>query len=264
MGPLVPLIGITSSELRRTTTVIPSEEADPPQPELALGVAYMRAVDKAGGIPVVLTPLTRPEAIDGLLSRLSGVCLSGGPDLDPSNYGSVPHAELGPTEPELDHFELAVARRADALGIPILGICRGLQTLNVMRGGTLVQHLPDVTDGSIVHRQTVSGRRTTHPVRVARTSRLADVLGSTEVAVNSFHHQGIDRLGEGLRPVAWAPDGTIEGIEGSGPGFLLGVQWHAETLIEASEHCALFTALVDAAAEVEAAGELAPVTTVAA
>lgn len=247
MGALAPLIGITTSELRRITTVHPSDEADPPQPELALGVAYMRAVEKAGGIPVVLTPLSSPEAIDGLLGRLSGLCLSGGPDLDPSNYAGDPHAELGPTEPELDRFELAVARRADEIGIPILGICRGLQTLNVMRGGTLVQHLPDVTDGSIVHRQTVSGRRTTHPVRVARTSRLADVLGSTEVAVNSFHHQGIERLGDGLRAVAWAPDGTIEGIEGEGPGFLVGVQWHAETLVEASEHCALFAALVEAA-----------------
>jgi len=248
MGALAPLIGITTSELRSTTTVHPIDESDPPQPELALGVAYMRAVEKAGGIPVVLTPLSNPEAIDGLLSRLSGLCLSGGPDLDPSSYGRDPHAELGPTEPELDHFELAVARRADALGLPILGICRGLQTLNVMRGGTLTQHLPDVTDGSVVHRQTVSGRRTTHPVRVARTSRLAAVLGSTEVAVNSFHHQAIDRLGDGLRPVAWAPDGTVEGIEGEGAAFLLGVQWHAETLVEASEHCALFTALVEAAA----------------
>ena len=254
---LAPLIGITTSELRRTTTVHPSDEADPPQPELALGVAYMRAVEKAGGIPVVLTPLADAQAIDGLLSRLSGLCLSGGPDLDPSNYAAAPHAELGPTEPGLDHFELAVARRADALGLPILGICRGLQTLNVMRGGTLVQHLPDVTDGSIVHRQTVSGRRTTHPVRVARTSRLADVLGSTEVAVNSFHHQGIDRLGERLRPVAWAPDGVTEAVEGEGPGFLLGVQWHAETLVEASEHAALFTALVEAASEPASAGALA-------
>jgi len=256
MGALAPLIGITTSELRVTRTVHPSEESDPPQPELALGVGYMRAVEQAGGIPVVLTPLTDPSRIDGLLGRLSGVCLSGGPDLDPSNYGAAPHAELGPTEPELDHFELAVARRADALGLPILGICRGLQTLNVMRGGTLLQHLPDVTDGSVVHRQTVSGRRTTHPVRIVHRSRLAEILGSTEVAVNSFHHQGIDRLGEGLRPVAWAPDGTVEGIEGEGEGFLLGVQWHAETLVEAAEHCALFAALVEASsapAEVEAA-----------
>lgn len=249
MGPLAPLIGITTSEVRRTVTVNPSAESDPPQPELALGVAYMRAVEQAGGIPVVLTPLTRPEAIDGLLSRLSGVCLSGGPDLHPSNYAAEPHAALGPTELELDLFELAIARRADARGVPVLGLCRGLQTLNVARGGTLVQHLPDVTDGSVVHRQTVSGRRTTHPVRVAHTSRLVDILGSTEVAVNSFHHQGIERLGEGLRAVAWATDGTIEGIEGEGPNFLLGVQWHAETLVEAPEHSSLFSALVEAASE---------------
>ncbi len=248
MGPLAPLIGITTSEVRRTLTVHPSAESDPPQPELALGVAYMRAVERAGGIPVVLTPLTAAGAIDGLLGRLSGLCLSGGPDLDPSNYSAPRHPELGPTEPELDTFELAVARGADALGLPILGICRGLQTLNVARGGTLVQHLPDRTDGSVAHRQTESGRRATHSVRVTPASRLAEVLGSTEVAVNSFHHQAIERLGAGLRAVAWAPDGTVEGIEGEGPGFLLGVQWHAETLIDAAEHASLFAALVAAAA----------------
>jgi putative glutamine amidotransferase len=247
MGALAPLIGVTTSEVRRTVTVHPSPESDPPQPELALGMVYMRAVERAGGIPVVLTPLTAEGAIDGLLSRLSGICLSGGPDLDPAAYGAEPHPELGPTEPELDAFELAVARRADALGLPILGICRGLQTINVARGGTLRQHLPDTTDGSVVHRQTVSGRRTTHSVTVQHGSRLASVLGSLEVGVNSFHHQAIDRLGAGLRPVAWAPDGTIEGAEGDGPGFLLGVQWHAETLVEAAEHLALFEALVTAA-----------------
>jgi putative glutamine amidotransferase len=249
MGALAPLIGVTTSEVRRTVTVHPSPESDPAQPELALGMNYMRAVERAGGIPVVLTPLTSEGAIEALLSRLSGVCLSGGPDLDPAAYGAEPHPELGPTEPELDAFELAVARRADALGLPILGICRGLQTINVARGGTLRQHLPDVTDGSIVHRQTVSGRRTTHSVRVQHNSRLAGVLGALEVGVNSFHHQAIDRLGAGLRAVAWAADGTIEGAEADGPGFLLGVQWHAETLVEASEHLALFEALVAAAVE---------------
>lgn len=246
-GPL-PLIGITTSEVRRRSSVHPLREGDPPQAELALGMVYMRAVERAGGIPVVLSPLSTPAAVEALLDRLSGICLSGGPDLDPAVYGAAPHPELGPIEPELDAFELQTARRADARGLPILGICRGAQAINVARGGTLVQHLPDLTDGSIGHRQAIAGRETTHSVRVEPGSRLASILGTVTADVNSFHHQAVERLGRGLRAVAWAPDGVIEGLEGEGPGLLLGVQWHAETLIEMPEHLALFEALVAAAA----------------
>jgi putative glutamine amidotransferase len=196
---------------------------------------------------VVLPPLA-DDAVPALIDRLAGVCLSGGPDLDPSAYGADPHPELGPIEPSLDHFEVAVARRADALGIPVLGICRGCQALNVARGGTLHQHLPDVTDGSIAHRQTASGRQTTHTVDVAAGSRLATIVGAGELHVNSFHHQAVAELGDGLRAVAWAPDGVIEGIEAAGDAFYLGVQWHVETLVDRPRHAALFDALVAAAA----------------
>jgi len=239
-----PLIGITTSEVRRGEVTLPSPDGDPPQPELALGLSYMDAVVLAGGIPVVLSPLTSPAAIDALLDRLSGVCLSGGPDLDPAAYGAEADASIGLTEPELDDFELAVARRADARGLPLLGVCRGAQTLNVARGGTLIQHLPDVTDGSVDHRQSAPGRRPSHAVTVAPDSRLAAILGGATAQVNSFHHQAADRLGTGLRAVAWAPDGVVEAIEGEGPGLLLGVQWHAETLIEQPEQLALFETLV--------------------
>jgi putative glutamine amidotransferase len=134
------------------------------------------------------------------------------------------------------------------LAIPILGICRGCQALNVARGGTLHQHLPDLTDGSIGHRQTASGRETTHTVRIEPGSRLAGIVGDGELDVNSFHHQAVDRLGRGLRAVAWAPDGVIEGIEGDGPALYLGVQWHVETLVDRERHAALFDALVESAA----------------
>ncbi len=243
-----PLIGVTTSEVRLREHAHPLKEADPPQPEMALGMVYMRAVERAGGLPVVLPPLAG-ESVAPLVDHLAGICLSGGPDLDPSAYGASAHPELGPVEPDLDAFELAVARRADALGMPILGICRGAQALNVARGGTLHQHLADVTDGTIDHRQAAAGRLTTHPVEVAADSRLAAVLGQTELWVNSFHHQSIEQLGDGLRAVAWAPDGTIEGIEGSGPALYLGVQWHAETLVAQAEHLRLFAALVEAAAQ---------------
>ncbi len=239
-----PLIGVTTSELRRQQT--PTPEGEPAQTEMALGLKYLEAVERAGGIPVVLPPL-RPPAIPSLLASLNGLLLSGGPDLDPVAYGAESHALLGPTEPSLDAFEVALARAADRRQIPILGICRGAQALNVARGGSLHQHLPDVTDGSIAHRQTVSGRLTCHQVRIAPASRLATVVGDAPLAVNSFHHQAIDRVGRGLVAVAWAPDGTIEAVEAGGRELVLGVQWHAETLVAARRHRALFKQLVLAA-----------------
>ena len=242
-----PLIGVTTSEVRLARNTSPQPEGDPPQPEMALGIAYARAVEADGGLPVVLPPLDE-HAIGPLVARLAGVCLSGGPDLDPAAYGADPHPQLGTIEPSLDHFEVSVARRADALGIPVLGICRGCQALNVARGGTLHQHLPDVTDGSITHRQTESGRQTTHTVAVADGSRLAAIVGAGELDVNSFHHQAVAELGRDLRAVAWAPDGVIEGIEGDGEALYLGVQWHVETLVDRPRHAALSYALVAAAA----------------
>ena len=241
-----PLIGITTSEVRRPEINHPLPESEPPQPELALGMPYVRALARSGAIPVVLPPLAA-ELVPALLRPLAGICLSGGPDIDPAAYGAERHAELGPTEPDLDAFELAVAQTADAAGLPILGICRGCQALNVARGGTLRQHLPD-------HRQTQPGWTVTHDVAVEPGSLLASAVGAEALRVNSFHHQAVERLGAGLRSVAWAPDGTVEGIEADDGRFVLGVQWHAETLDEVERPQArLFAALVDAAREDAAA-----------
>ena len=238
-----PLIGVTTSEVRAAVLARPLKQGDPAQPEMALGMVYMRAVELAGGLPVVLPPLA-PDRVGPLVEQLAGICLSGGPDLAPAGYGAQPDPNLGPTEPALDHFEICVAQQADRLGLPILGICRGLQALNVSRGGTLHQHLPDVTDGSIDHRQTEPGHVTTHGVRIEGGSRLAGILAGEEVEVNSFHHQAAADLGRDLRAVAWAPDGTIEGVEGTDERFVLGVQWHAEGLVGRPEHLALFETLV--------------------
>jgi putative glutamine amidotransferase len=242
-----PLVGVTTSEVRRAERTQPLPEGEPPQHEMALGMPYVRALARAGAVPVVLPPLP-VDAVPSLLAPLRGICLSGGPDLDPSAYGQKPSDDLGPVEPALDVFELEVARVADGMGLPILGICRGAQTLNVARGGTLHQHLPAVTDHSIDHRQREPGWAETHEVRVEPGSRLHTVLDRELTGVNSFHHQAVDRLGEGLRPVAWAPDGTVEGIEDAGERFVLGVQWHAETL-DNEPHPKLFEALVAAAAD---------------
>jgi putative glutamine amidotransferase len=248
-----PLIGVTTSEVRRAERTRPLREGEPPQHEMALGMPYVRALARAGAVPIVLPPLG-VEVVEALLAPLDGICLSGGPDLDPAAYGAKPSPDLGPTEPTLDAFELEVARTADAMGIPIFGICRGAQALNVARGGTLYQHLPAVTDRTIDHRQTAPGWEETHTVHVDPASRLARILGTDAPWVNSFHHQAVDELGSALRPVAWAPDGTVEGIEGDDGRFVLGVQWHAETLDEVERPQArLFAALAEAARESAAA-----------
>jgi putative glutamine amidotransferase len=234
-----PLIGVTTSEVRRGDLATLRRHGEPPQHEMALGLTYMRAVELAGGVPVVLPPL-EPGAMATLLTRLDGVCLSGGPDLDPSAYGARAHEALGPTEPALDRFEFELACAADALGMPLLGICRGAQALNVARGGTLHQHI----DG---HRQSELASLPTHPVRIAARSRTARLIGARAAHVNSFHHQAVDALGDRLVATAWARDGTIEGIEDPQHPFLLGVQWHAETLTDAPGQLALFSALVEAA-----------------
>jgi putative glutamine amidotransferase len=243
-----PLVGVTTSEVRRAERTQPLPEGEPPQHEMALGMPYVRALARAGAVPIVLPPLGI-EVVPSLLRCLQAVCLSGGPDLDPAAYGAQPSPDLGPTEPTLDVFELEVAKVADAMGLPIFGICRGAQALNVARGGTLHQHLPAVTDHTVEHRQTAPGWEETHEVHVDPDSRLAAILGAEYPQVNSFHHQAVDQLGRGLRAVAWAPDGTVEGIEDSGDRLVMGVQWHAETLDRPGQpHPRLFEALVSAAA----------------
>jgi putative glutamine amidotransferase len=242
-----PMIGVTVSEIRAKEDAQRVRHGEPTQTEMTLGLAYMRAVEQAGGVPVALPPLEN-ENVDLLLEHLQGLLLTGGPDVDPACYDAEPHKELGPTDRGVDEFEIALAKHADRRGMPILGICRGAQVLNVARGGSLIQHLPDFTDGTIQHRQTEPGDQTTHEVRVAPDSGLAQTTGGGPVQVNSFHHQAIDRLGIGLRPVAWAQDGVIEAVEGqSGDDrFVLGVQWHAETLTGEAEQLALFERLVRA------------------
>ena len=224
----LPLIAVTTSEMRTSTLDGATPEADPPRTEMVLGMRYLEAIGRAGGLAMVVPPLPGP-AIPALLDRVDGVCLSGGPDLHPDAYGAEPHSELGPTEPRLDAFELALARAADERDMPVLAICRGAQVVNVARGGTLHQHLPEVAGDAITHRQPQAPSEVTHGVTVAPESRLAAITG------------------------AWADDGTVEGFEAVDRSFLIGVQWHVECLVDHDEQAALFTALVEACAGRESA-----------
>lgn len=239
-----PLIAVTTSELRRPEDVSARPHGEPPKLELALATLYPEAIERAGGIPVIV-PLLRPDAIGTLLDRVDGLCLPGGPDVQPSVYGAEPHPELGPTEPRVDAVELALVRAADRRKLPILGICRGMQLLNVARGGTLHQHLPDVVGTGVEHRQPDPGSVPTHRIETASHSRLRATLGGPGLEVNSFHHQAVQRLGRGLVATAWADDGTIEAIENPGDRLVMGVQWHAEGL---GAHDPLFELLISAAA----------------
>ena len=238
-----PLIGVTTSEMRRGELATLRRHGEPANPEMALGLTYLRAVELVGGMPVVLPPLDA-ASVGGLLDRLDGVVLSGGPDLDPMAYGARAHPQLGPVEPPLDVFEYAVAREAISRGLPLLGVCRGTQALNVACGGSLIQHLPDAVGDTIAHRQVEAPQRVTHEVAIALHSRLGRIMGTTRASVNSFHHQAVSELGAGLRVSARADDGTIEAIEMPSHPFMLGVQWHAETLVAEPAQRALFAALV--------------------
>jgi putative glutamine amidotransferase len=248
VGPVVsppPLVGVSTSEVRSAGDRELVSQGEPPRTELALGERYLAAVREAGGMPVILAPV-QESSIESLLGRLDAVVLSGGPDLHPTSYGALPHPELGPTEPELDRFELELARTAVTRGLPVLGICRGMQVLNVALGGSLHQHLPDL-ESQIDHRQTSPSGEPSHRVTLERDSRLTKVIGRRYVEVNSFHHQGLHALGKGLAVAGRAPDGHVEAVEVRGRRFTFGVQWHAECLVDRPEHLALFRGLVRAA-----------------
>jgi putative glutamine amidotransferase len=250
----MPLIAVTTSEMRDNPFDLATPQADPPRREMALGMTYLEAIGRAGALAVVVPPVPGP-AIPALLDRVDGIVLSGGPDIHPDAYGAPPHPALGPTEPRLDAFELALARAADERDMPILAICRGAQLFNVARGGTLHQHLPDVVGDGVTHRQNGAPGAPIHGVSVAAGSRLAAILGTRTPRVNSFHHQAIDVLGERLTITARAEDGTVEAFEATDRSFVVGVQWHAECMVDHDEQTALFAALVDACAAPAAGGE---------
>jgi putative glutamine amidotransferase len=241
-----PIIGLSTSELRTPERVRHDPHGEPAGRELALGLTYPDAIRRAGAVPVVIPPMDL-AAIEPLLDGLWGLCLSGGPDIDPAIYGAEPHPALGPTEPELDRFEVALVRAAEEREMPVLAICRGLQVLNVARGGTLTQDLPTLHPSDVEHRQPQSGATPTHDVTLEPGSLLAACLGVRETRVNSFHHQAVDRLGSGLRVVGRAPDGVIEAVEATDRSFTLAVQWHAESMVRTPEQARLLAAFVAAA-----------------
>jgi putative glutamine amidotransferase len=232
---VAPLIGITTSVTIGTS------------PERAyVNGAYIKAVQAAGGVPLLLTPHFTPEVQAALWQRLDGLVLTGGGDIEPARFGQARHPTVDDVSPARDDLELGLTRRAVADAVPLFAICRGMQVLNVALGGSLYQDVGTEPGTTLAHSQKEPRDQPTHKVTVAPGSRLSDVLGVEEVETNSMHHQAIKKLGHGLTAVAWAPDQIVEGLElPDHPGFALAVQWHPEELVGHSDAARrLFAALV--------------------
>jgi len=225
-------IGVTSSGGQGVT-----------QPIEKVGRLYLDGIVAAGGLPVVLPALDPSLAADAL-DGLDGLLLTGGGDVEPARFGAAPHPECGPPEAARDGWELALVPAARTAGIPILGICRGIQVLNVAYGGTLVQHLPG--QGIEGHDEEGRAAEEIHGVRVAPGSLVRRVLGADDVRANTLHHQAVDPLGlgRGVEVTGVANDGVIEAIEVPGES-VVGVQWHPELLLDRAPHLRLFEWVVD-------------------
>ncbi|TDY50001.1 putative glutamine amidotransferase [Alicyclobacillus sacchari] len=240
-----PLIGLTGSRHVRQSQL-------PGLPLMSVTVSddYVQGVEAAGGVPVVIPYVSDAAVLGALAERLDGLLLTGGDDVDPNLYGEEPQIGLGALEPARDRIELALIHMMRAQRKPILGICRGMQVLNVALGGTLYQDLPRQWKGKLQHSQKAARGEATHSVRLQAGSRVSACYhGETVVRVNSFHHQAVKNVAPVLQAVGWDADGLVEAIEGvDTEPLLVAVQWHPENMWRAdSGALGLFQALVEAA-----------------
>lgn len=234
-----PLIGITSGTIKNTHGSLVSQ----------VGQAYVHAVESAGGIPLAI-PIYQNTAddLDYLLSCLDGVLFSGGGDIELQRFNGKSHPKVYGTSPERDSLEFNLMEKVINADLPMLAICRGIQVLNVAFGGDLYTHIQDQLATSQKHDWFPGYPRDkiAHKVSIKRGSLLGDIFNVDEVEVNSLHHQGISRMGDGLEATAFAPDGLVEGLEVQAARFAVGVQWHPECLPTDSEMKKLFRSFVKA------------------
>jgi putative glutamine amidotransferase len=208
---------------------------------------YSDAIIYAGGTPIII-PYTEDRVPEDFFEIIDGLLLTGGADVAPSLYGQEPVPELGEVVPERDIFELMITREFIKTGKPLLGICRGLQLLNVALGGSLYQDIPSCykPESPVQHRQNVPASHNSHSVKVEPSSKLFSITSATEFLVNSFHHQAVKDPASSLKATAWSPDGIIEAAEGVAYPFMLAVQWHPEESFKGNENGLIFQAFVDA------------------
>ena len=240
-----PLIGYPAR-----SGLITTEPAGSTVPRFANNESYAYAIAHAGGAPVMIPSIPDDDVLAAIYASLDGLLLTGGPDLDPARYGQERHHLTDAGDPRMEHAEVYLTKQALADGLPVLGICRGCQVLNVVGGGTLRQHVSDEVGGEIAHPDYLHARDYLgHTVRVDAESRLGRVVGRHETPVNSMHHQAVRDLAPGFRATAVAPDGLVEAIERPGLSFVMAVQWHPEELYrKEGSQAAIFRAFIDAAA----------------
>ncbi|PYO50283.1 MAG: hypothetical protein DMD72_02800 [Gemmatimonadetes bacterium] len=201
-----------------------------------LTAAYVTALERAGLIPLIVPPLSNAEAAASVLDSVAGLVLTGGEDVDPARYGEKRHEKVRSVNPARDATEAALIEEARARGTPVLAICRGIQILNVALGGTLVQDIPSQCETTIDHDDEGARNSRTHEVEIEPDSLIAKAVGAEHVTVNSFHHQSVKRVADGMRVTARSPDGVIEGIESTDEDWwVMGVQWHPEEMTESAE-----------------------------
>lgn len=218
-----------------------------PLKRLYVNRAYVAAVESAGGIALTLSRPKDLADIAEVLATVDGVLLTGGVDVHPDHYNEKPEAHCGEIDPERDRVELALFEFARTKKMPILGICRGMQLMNVALGGTLHQDVAIETKSAVIHERDHETERRVlaHPVSVVPDTMLSRIVEVSELSVNSLHHQGIDKIGGGLIPSAHAPDGLVEAIEYPGHPFMLGIEWHPEELPDDASK-GIFSAFLDA------------------
>lgn len=234
-----PLIGLTTfRQLNKSGN-----------PLISVNEAYLRALSRSGAIPVPVPLGLSEDALTALLDRLDGIVFTGGGDVHPERYGSQPHPLVDDVDADRDRVEIHLFQQTLRSGKPFLGICRGLQVINVAQGGTLYEDILDQRAGALKHQYGGDQPRDylAHEVRLDAGSRLAETVGLLGLQVNSLHHQGIREVGTQLRPTAFAPDGLVEAIELADYPFGLAVQWHPEWLLEHAPMQAIFAAFVQAA-----------------
>ena len=235
-----PIIGITTCSEKR-----------PRKPYASVSRNYIDSVLQAGGLPVMIPSTGDKEALDGYINLIDGLLLSGGDDVHPLLYGENPINENGEVDVDRDECELSLYRMAYEIDMPVLGICRGIQVMNVAAGGTLYQDINAQHSGSLGHDPHGTPVSTPyHMVHIEEDSRLFEIFQSDKFAVNSFHHQAVKAVGNGYRVTALSADGIIEGIQASAKRFIIGVQWHPEDLaFKHPEFLRLFSAFVREASD---------------